>query len=365
MSAPRKPQNRGLPANLYHHPRGFRYRRPDGSFAYLGKDKAQAIEAAVQANNFYAAKQSLFQKIVSTEEQTLSAAIGDYLKERLPKFEIAESTRKNREYALRIMQGSDLGTVAVDEITTRQLHLYLESLNSDWTRQGYRAQLLQLFAWTVQTGLREDNPATALARPKAKRARQRLTIEEFTALRAHAPNWLRNLMDLQLHTLQRPGDVVQMRWEDVTATSLRVIQRKTGKRLELRIEGPLRAVLQRCRDELLCPFIIHRKPEKLRGKDARAKTREHHFQVLLEQAERAFVKVRESSGLYAKTDHPPTLHEIRSLGGSLYRESGWPEHRVQMLMGHSDLKMTRHYLAGHEAPWEEVEAGLNLPSICY
>lgn len=88
--------------------------------------------------------------------------------------------------------------------------------------------------------------------------------------------------------------------------------------------------------------------------------RTHHTQVLLEQAERAFDEVREKSGLYKPTDNPPVLHEIRSLGAALYREQGWPEWQVQMLLGHSEIQMTRHYLKGHEAPWEKVTAGLIL-----
>jgi integrase len=37
-----------------------------------------------------------------------------------------------------------------------------------------------------------------------------------------------------------------------------------------------------------------------------------------------------------------------------------PEGQVQLLLGHSEVQMTRHYLEGHEAPWERIAAGLNL-----
>jgi integrase len=167
-------------------------------------------------------------------------------------------------------------------------------------------------------------------------------------------------MDLGLHTLQRPGDVLQFRWEDITPTGLRVVQRKTGKKLEIEIGQPLLVILDRCRDRVVSPFIVHRLPEKMRPRGMRAKARVHHTQVLLEQAEREFDQVRTASGLYMRTNNPPTLHEIRSLGASLYREAGWPEGQVQLLLGHSEVQMTRHYLKGHEAPWERIEAGLSL-----
>ena len=359
--ARRKTENRYLPPNLYTHPKGFRYRRPDGSWCYLGHDKTKAIEAALAANLHYSPKGNLFDKIIDDNDRSFADVIEEYLKTKLPQFDIADETRKNREYALRKIQLSELGKIRVDEITTRDLYLFLAAQSTDWVRQNRRAMFLQLFSWAIQTGLRHDNPATALERPKAKRSRQRLSIEEFNILRKLAPLWLQNAMDLGLHTLQRPGDVLMMRWEDVTSNSLRVIQKKTGKKLEIEIGAPLRKILDRCRDEVLSPFIIHRLPEKLRPRGMRAKSRQHHTQVLLEQAEREFDQVRIASGLYSRNSSPPTLHEIRSLGSALYRETGWPEGQVQLLLGHSEVQMTRHYLEGHEAPWEQITAGLKLP----
>jgi enterobacteria phage integrase len=363
--APRKPRNRGLPPNLYSHPRGYRYRRPDGSDCYLGHDRDAAAKAAVSANLSYAPKGSLYDKIVRGDSKSFGTFLAEYIADRLPGFEIKEGTRRERGYVLKRLQASSLGEKLVEEITTRDLHLYLQTLPSDWTRQSFRAQLMQAFSWAIQTGLREDNPASPLERPKAKRARLRLTLDHFKAIRDKAPRWLQNAMDLGLHTLQRPGDVVQMRWEQVGETALRVVQAKTGKRLELEIQPPLREVLTRCRDNVPSSFLVHRLPEKLRPRNMRAKARQEHTQVLLEQAEREFQQARKLSGLYEQEPNPPTLHEIRSLGASLYRESGWHEWQVQMLLGHSEIQMTKHYLKGHEAPWERVPAGLQTPGICY
>lgn len=364
--APRRPANRALPPNLYTHSRGgFRYRRPDGSYVYLGHDRAKAIGAALAANAHFGSKTSLFEKIVAADIKTLRQVIGDYLEKMLPKLEIGEDTRKGREWCLKKIQASDLASAAIEDIETRDIYLYLETLASDWTRQSHRALLMQVFKWAIGTGLRRDNPVSEVMRPNAKRARLRLSLEHFVAIRARAAPWLQNAMDLGLHTLQRPGDVVLMRWEDLTPTALRIVQRKTGRKLELEITTPLRAVLNRCRDDVLSPFIVHRLPEKARPQHMRAKSRQHHTQVLLEQAERAFDAARIACGLYGPKDSPPTLHEIRSLGGALYREAGWSEAEVQRLMGHSEVQMTRHYLKGHEAPWERVAAGLSLPAIRY
>lgn len=366
MSRPRRRiENRGLPPNLHTHPKGFRYRRPDGTYCYLGRDRKAACDAAIAANLHYTQRRDLFDKIVEGDAKNFSQVVGDYLADKLPTLDISAGTRQNRIWCFKKMQTSQLAAISVEDITTRDLYLYLQTLASDWTRQNYRALLRQLFTWTVTTGLREDNPAISLERPNAKRSRQRLTFEAFQTIRAHAEPWLQNMMDLQLQTLQRPGDVVGMLFADICGDALRVVQRKTGKKIELQIGTELREVLDRCRDGVLSPFIVHRLPEKARPRHMRAKSRTHHTQVLLEQAERAFDEARKASGLYSATDSPPTPHEIRSLGAALYRDSGWPEGEVQRLMGHSEVQMTRHYLQGHEAPWERIAAGLKLPAVRY
>lgn len=156
--APRKPANRGLPPNLHTHPKGFRYRRPDGTYCYLGTDKNKAIRAAIEANLHYAKKGELLDKIVNENDKTLADAIDEYLSSKLPSLDISDETRKNREYSFKKIRSSELGHRRIDDLTTRDLYLYLQAQSSDWVRQNRRAMLLQLFTWAIQTGLREDNP---------------------------------------------------------------------------------------------------------------------------------------------------------------------------------------------------------------
>jgi hypothetical protein len=71
----RKLENRGLPLNLHTHPKGYRYRRPYGSYCYLGTDKRKAIDAAIAANLHYAKKGEFFDKIIDDKDKTLATAI--------------------------------------------------------------------------------------------------------------------------------------------------------------------------------------------------------------------------------------------------------------------------------------------------
>ena len=70
-------------------------------------------------------------------------------------------------------------------------------------------------------------------------------------------------------------------------------------------------------------------PKKFRPRGMRTKSRVHHTQVLLKQAERAFDEVRTDSGLYMRNSNPPTPYEIRSLVAALYRDAGWPRDSFQ------------------------------------
>jgi len=198
-----------------------------------------------------------------------------------------------------------------------------------------------------------------MGRITQKTKRERLTYPAYLVVHGVAPPWLQNAMDLGLQTLQRREDLVLLRWSDIEGDRIRIEQGKTGRRLGIEVGPELREILQRCRDRVASPYVLHRLPEKARPIGMRASSRQHHTQILPEQLTRAFADAFERSGLAVKHEQTrPTFHEIRSLGMALYREQGWSEERIQTLAGHADVSMTRHYLEGHEAPFQPVESGL-------
>lgn len=219
----------------------------------------------------------------------------------------------------------------------------------------------------VEGGWIEVNPALQTRKAHHERARERLTKQVYDAIYEKAAPWLRNAMDLSLLTLLRREDVVSLCFSDVHDDALWVIPGKTegttGVRLKIKIEpdSDLSKLVARCRDNVASPFLIHRLPERARPHGKRAKTRQHHTQLLPEQLSRAFAKTRDAAGIQGK--NPPTFHEIRSLGGALLRESGWKLPEVQALMTHTSEAMTEHYLEGHEVPWTEVQPGIKLTEI--
>lgn len=251
---------------------------------------------------------------------------------------------------------------AVSEVTRRAIAELLESYPPRMSNR-YRSLLSQVFKHAVARGLRLDNPVDATIARRHTVQRRRLDQPSFNAIHEAAEPWLQRAMNLALWSLQRREDIVQMRvrhWQDCVLT---VRQRKvqghgTGL-LHITPGHNLRAALIAClnspeRDD--CPFLVHRRPAR---RIKAASWREHRFQVSGEMVSREFTRLRDALELYGcDPAERPSWHEIRALGGDLYREQlGWSDDQVQALMGHTSVEMTKAYLDRHGERWQDVQAG--------
>ena len=68
-----------------------------------------------------------------------------------------------------------------------------------------------------------------------------------------------------------------------------------------------------------------------------------------------FEDSRESTGLWGNDPHPPTFHEVRSLGSALYKRAGYATTDIQQMMAHTEIDMTKLYQSGHELPHTRME----------
>lgn len=172
---------------------------------------------------------------------------------------------------------------------------------------------------------------------------------------------MQRAMDLALYSLQRREDLVALRedehWKD---GRLFVRQQKVegkGHGL-LRIKpGPqlLGAILVCLNSDERedRPFLLHHIPTNRRHAAGRT-----HFRPLApEMLTREFQCLREALNLYP--DLPPATrpswHEIRSTGADEYHKAGWPQERIQALLGHAGIEMTQEYLGRREEQWADVE----------
>jgi enterobacteria phage integrase len=118
-------------------------------------------------------------------------------------------------------------------------------------------------------------------------------------------------------------------------------------------------VIDRCRDDMLSPYLIHRKPDRQNNQNYKAKEKKHYSQITVGYLTKTFASIRDKLDCFKNTplEERPTFHEIRALGIKLYEDQGID---AQALAGHKSRVMTDKYKKGHEITWTEVVAGLKI-----
>lgn len=364
MGRPRSKARAGWPDNLYPNRDGFKYRHPvNRKETWMGRDKAKAFAAAKKLNALLAPTNDLVARV--SGEQTIGEAVAQFRAEEMKDRKWAAVTAEGHEITLRRIERG-VGNRPIAGFTPKDCAKFIRN-ETESARSRQNLRLVMGWVWEVamEEGWAETNVPLLTRKFAYERKRDRLTLDAYKAVHAKAEPWLRNAMDLSLLTLLRREDVASLRFEDVREGSLWVVPSKTEDttlvKLCIALTPDLEAIIARCRDAVVSPFLIHRLPERNKGREAWAKGRTHHTQVLPEKISREFQEAREAAGITGK--HAPTFHEIRSLGGALLREAGWPLDAVQALMGHASETMTKVYLAGHDAPWQRVTPGLSLPGL--
>ena len=369
MPRQRNTRNKQLPDNLYlTSPTAstYRYKHPiTGKFHGMGSDKAKAIAAAKKLNHLLIKPDDLVHLVMSANTESLSTCIKRYKNERQAHTGLAASTLKLENYRLKAIE-QDLGHLNASDMTVKHCSDWLDHFKGNaYTK--HRGTLIKILAFAQAKGLVAENAAekTLTVSPDQERKKRRpLTKEQFLAIRSAAPDWLQIAMDLALITLQRRGDLVNARYDDIEDNFLKVIQAKTEKHgerafLRIRIGESLQKVLHRSQQlkPINCPYIVHRLPIR----KVEAKGRKHHGQVRGDYLGKTFASVRDRLDSFSRMPiyERPTFHEIRGLGGAEYLRQGYNIEYVNLLMGHTSQKMTNDY-TGQHINWTDCSAELEI-----
>ena len=101
-------------------------------------------------------------------------------------------------------------------------------------------------------------------------------------------------------------------------------------------------------DNVVCPYLVHRAPDKRKRRDLDSKKGKHWAWVIPNYLTTAFAEARDLSAHYRhlEASEKPSYHEIRGLGSRRAKDLGMHQKAISMLMSHADPKTTRIYLAG-------------------
>ena len=157
---------------------------------------------------------------------------------------LAPRTRADYERVLSWAEAK-LGDKPADRF--QAVHAYRAQAENPGRFGNYIVQVLRvLFQHGVKIGLRPDNPIKGVELVKLDTdPRQPWPAEKLAQFRENAPigTRARLIFEMLLGTGQRIGDVLRMRWNDLSDGGVNVRQGKTGARLWVPLTRELQAVL--------------------------------------------------------------------------------------------------------------------------
>ncbi|QDL31147.1 phage integrase Arm DNA-binding domain-containing protein [Serratia liquefaciens] len=388
---PRRRENRHLPDLLYFDTVTgvYRFTLITGKRKSLGSDRAMAIAIAREYNNRMRPEtsisiDSLIRESGGIQGEALPFAghVDRIMARAIKDEQPSESTRDDwNNDATRVKEFFD--KIPACDIELEHVNAYIKEYHADSSAnvQNRKVSFLKkLFSYAVDESLMLDNPA---ARKKMRRVeekkRQRLSFDNFMAIRRAAAPWLRTAMDLALQTTHARLEVSRIRysirepkngvcgcvWLEQPLNGIhgtlyihrQKVQKKEASHVAIPIGDELKRIIDDSRDNVASPYIVHRIPER---NVKRSKEVAHPTQVAPDYLSRSFSKLRDQLGLsdHLEMEERPTFHEIRALAAHLFDNQGIdPQGR----MAHSDAKSTKIYTQNHidwvVVPHGEIKTG--------
>lgn len=388
MARPRNPGRQGWPPGL-----NRRVNKLSGDVYYTWTNPLTGEERSLKCTNDFV--------LAVSRAKKANALIAYQIEERAMKGLLAKKTTFE-QWAAKYLEIIEARKLRPNTMKSRKSHVkkwssyignaFLESVDTktlseviDEEVNGGRARQAQAMLSTVKDIFNVaktkgefpssyPNPADAIQPPAVKVLRSRLQLEEFNAILPHAKfTWERNACllalvsgqgreDISLAQFRRGGDW-QGLWESyldddskpmpysyIDGDTYYATRQKTGALIEipmsLRLDAvglSLGEVVSQCRKSgAASRYLIHH--------DVNRSTCAVGDPVWMDTLSRAFTRMRDRSGLSWRGD-PPTFHEIRSLSERLYRAQGV---NTQLLLGHTDQKMTDVYNDERRPKWKRV-----------
>jgi integrase len=260
----------------------------------------------------------------------------------------------------------------IDRITKATLVSYRNALAQELCARSVNHDLTvvkMLFRAARRDGVIPENPAEfveAIRSQNSLTPRRAFSLPELRALLDVAdPEW-RSMILFGLYTGQRISDIASLTWSnvDLQKAELRLITRKTGKRLTLPLADPLLRHLESLPSSEDSHTPLHPRAFKVLKKQERSGALSNQFSDLLVDVGLRQRKNHESAGKGRKASRAPSelsFHSLRKTATTLLHEAGVPQAVVMALIGHDSAVVHDVYVAvGKEAL---TKAAASLPEL--
>lgn len=176
---------------------------------------------------------------------TMNDAFDRYDREVIP--ELSPNTQAEYRRYLKVLR-AEFGHRRPDDIEPRDIGRFLDVASAKVLQNKRVAVLSAVFGKLVGRWYEATRNPCAKVERNPEYPRDRLVTDaEFDAVHALAPVRVQLMMELALLTGQRQGDLLSLRWSQVTDDGIAFRQAKTGKRLMVMLSPALRDVLERAK----------------------------------------------------------------------------------------------------------------------
>jgi len=218
------------------------------------------------------------------------------------------------------------GKGRVERIEARWIRRYLEGMAATPAKANYWLRVMRvLLQFAVTEEIIAENPARGVKQLKHKAQAHRPWTDEEVAQMTAPDSIVRVPVLIGLHTGQRLGDVLALRWSAYQNGRLAVRQAKTDAVLRIPIHPALAELLDGLprAAETIC-------------------TRADGDAWKLDHFKHTFSRVRDRLGLPADLH----FHGLRHSAAARMAEAGCTPAQIAAITGHKTLAMVEHYSAG-------------------
>jgi integrase len=269
------------------------------------------------------------------------------------------------------MEGRPLGEKPAQRVTEDDLEAFIKHLTTQGrapSTPNHYVQLIRAMSrWAVKKGYCDapmvgDDSDVIRRKKEAQRHRRLEPGEEDKLLRSAEPH-LQALIVAALETCGRQGELLTLRWGDVSLARGEIILRaehtKDRENRIIPISSRFREVLEMRRDSPAgVPFPssayvfgdeIGQRVGNVRRAWQTAVLRAHGHKPAWIWKKKTGPNDKGSTRLSPESEAAYRtidlhFHDLRHEGGSRLPEAGWPVHYVQHMLGHASLQQTSTYL---------------------
>jgi len=246
MGRKRQHKNRHLPPRMHQKGKSFYLVVWDGTRSKWQKIGSTYAEAMIE----YVKLERLGDR--PQKSQKFKDLVAEYKLNEMPK--LADSTQASYNLALVSVLNS-FGEADVDQIQPAHIGRYMDLRTSKHSANKEKAVMSRIFKMGIRWGWCTDNPARLIDYHPVSRRRRIITKSEWNKVQLAAGNDLVPvLMDLLYLTGLRIGDVLKLRFDDVTEDGILVRQSKNSVEGVYELTNAMSDVIERARG-------LHVKPD--------------------------------------------------------------------------------------------------------